>query len=95
MDGKSTWQWKCPNLVNIRSPLSFQIFTDGGRRDSSTASAAWVIFIIIKGGFKLVGHGAKFVHGIDSFSSEALAVELALKHQTIICNAATNSFRLA
>ena len=80
MDKKESWQWTWPGAKHIRSVPSYQLFTDGGRRDDETASAAWAIFIIIKGGFKLAGTGALFLTETDSFQAEVIAVELALKH---------------
>ena len=71
-------------MKQIRSVPSYQLFTDGGRRNESSASAAWVIFIIINGGFKLAGHGGHFLTNTDSFQAEALAVEMALKHQATL-----------
>ena len=56
------------------------LFTDGGRRNQSSASAAWVSFIIINGCFKLAGHGGHFLTNTDSFQTETIAVEMALKH---------------
>ena len=80
MNGKQSWQWTWPGVKQIRSVPSYQVFTDGGRRNESSASAAWVISIIINGGFKLAGHGGHFHTNTDSFQAEALAVEMALKH---------------
>ena len=59
---------------------AFRFFTDGGRRNDATASAAWAIFIIIRCGFKLIGYGSRYLHALDSFRTETLAIEAALFH---------------
>ena len=69
MNEKQSWQWTWPGVKQIRSVPSYQFFTDGGRRNESSASAAWVIFIIINGGFKLAGHGGHFLTTTDSFQA--------------------------
>ena len=56
LNDKSSLQWTWPGLKNIRFHPGFQFFTDGGKRDDVTASVAWVISIIIYGGFKLARH---------------------------------------
>ena len=80
MDDKATTDWTYNGLSNIKSRHSFQVFTDGGRRNDATASAVWAIFIIIRGGFKLVGYGSHYLNAPDSFHTEALAIEAALHH---------------
>ena len=52
------------------------------------------LFIIIMGGYKLVGHGATFLHAPDSYRTEALAVEVGLSHLSrIIAIAGTSAQR--
>ena len=80
MNEKKSWQWTWEGAQRTRSVPSYHIFTDGGRRDNYTPSAAWVIFIIINGGFKIAGTGGGFLEGVDSFVAEATAVERALDH---------------
>lgn len=80
MNTRESWQWTWPGVKRIRFVPSYQIFTDGGIRNQSSASAAWVICIIINGGFKLAGHGGQFLTNTDSLQAETIAVDMALKH---------------
>lgn len=80
MDDKATTEWTYQGVLNIKSHHSFQVFTDGGRRNGATASAAWAIFVIIRGGFKLIGAGSLSLHAPDSFRTETPAIEAAFAH---------------
>ena len=80
MDRSNSSEWTWDRVQHIKPPYSLQIFTDGGRRNDASASAAWAIFTMRKDEFKLVGTGNYFMHAPDSFRTEALAIEAALSH---------------
>ena len=79
MNKKYTWQ-RTEEAAYTNRCYSFQAFSDGGKRDEAHAAAAWVIFAISKGRCKEIWNGAIFLENKDSFQTETLAMEYAIRH---------------
>ena len=80
MNKKCTWRETFEKTAYVKKAYSFQAFSDGGKRDTAHAAAAWVIFAISEGSCKEIGNGAVFLENKDSFQTETLAMEYAIRH---------------
>ena len=80
MDEKRSWKWSRTPMPQITLDMNQQIFIDGGRRNDTTASAAWVIYRIKKGAVQTIRHGANFLTNVDSFETDVAAMDFAFLH---------------